>query len=155
MIDEQLSRGRITAPFDAVVIQGDLSQQIGAPVRQGDALLTLATSGHHRVIVEVDEVDIARVQPGQHGQLSLSSLPWDRDEIIVERIAPLAKAVDGRNVFEVEARLDAPRADLRPGLLGRADVVAGRIAAAVGVDAPRRVAHARGAVDLARLGRLA
>jgi biotin carboxyl carrier protein len=126
LIDEQLSRGRITAPFDAVVVQGDLSQQIGAPVRQGDALLTLATSGHHRVIVEVDEVDIARVQAGQHGQLSLSSLPWDRDDIVVERIAPLAKAVDGRNVFEVEARLAAPRADLRPGLLGRADVVAGR-----------------------------
>jgi biotin carboxyl carrier protein len=127
LIDEQLARGRISAPFDAVVIQGDLSQQIGAPVRQGDALLTLATTGHHRVIVEVDEVDIARVQAGQHGQLSLSSLPWDRDEIVVERIAPLAKAVDGRNVFEVEARLAAPRADLRPGLLGRADIVAGRM----------------------------
>ena len=126
LIDEQLSRGRITAPFDAVVIQGDLSQQIGAPVRQGDALLTLATTGHHRVIVEVDEVDIGRVKAGQHGQLSLSSLPWDHDDIVVERIAPLAKAVDGRNVFEVEARLTLPRADLRPGLLGRADVVAGR-----------------------------
>ena len=126
LVDEQLARGRITAPFDALVIQGDLSQQIGAPVRQGDSLLTLATTGRHRVIVEVDEVDIARVQPGQHGQLALSSLPWDRDAIVVERIAPLAKAVDGRNVFEVEARLVAPRADLRPGLLGRAEVLAGR-----------------------------
>jgi biotin carboxyl carrier protein len=126
LIEEQLARGRITAPFDAMVIQGDLSQQVGAPVRQGDALLTLATTGHHRVIVEVDEVDIARVQAGQHGQLALSSLPWDRDDIVVERVAPLAKAVDGRNVFEVEARLAAPRADLRPGLLGRADVVTGR-----------------------------
>jgi biotin carboxyl carrier protein len=126
LIDEQLSRGRIAAPFDAIVVQGDLSQQIGAPVRQGDALLTLATNGHHRVIVEVDEVDIERVQAGQRGRLSLSSLPWDRDDIVVERIAPLAKAVDGRNVFEVEARLAAPRADLRPGLLGRADIVDGR-----------------------------
>lgn len=127
LVDEQLLRGRVAAPFDALVIQGDLSQSIGAPVRQGDILLTLATTGLHRVIVEVDEVDIGRVQPGQHGRLALSSLPWDSQDLIVERITPLAKAVDGRNVFEVEARLVAPRADLRPGLLGRADLVVGRL----------------------------
>jgi biotin carboxyl carrier protein len=126
LVDEQLARGRIAAPFDAIVIQGDLSQQIGAPVRQGDTLLTLATTGRHRVIVEVDEVDIERVQPGQSGRLALSSLPWDGEDIVVERIAPLARAVDGRNVFEVEARLATPRTDLRPGLLGRADIVTGR-----------------------------
>ncbi len=127
LVDEQLLRGRVAAPFDALVIQGDLSQSIGAPVRQGDTLLTLATTGLHRVIVEVDEVDIGRVQVGQSGSLALSSLPWDRQDLVVERITPLAKAVDGRNVFEVEARLVAPRADLRPGLLGRADLVVGRL----------------------------
>jgi multidrug efflux pump subunit AcrA (membrane-fusion protein) len=126
LVDEQLARGRVTAPFDATVIQGDLSQMIGAPVRQGDPLLTLATAGRHRVIVEVDEVDVARVAAGQSGTLALSSLPWNRDELIVERIVPLAKAVDGRNVFEVEARLVAPHAELRPGLLGRAEIASGR-----------------------------
>ena len=127
LVDEQLARGRIVAPFDALVIQGDLSQSIGAPVRQGDVLLTLATTGRQRVIVEVDEVDIGRVQPGQAGRLALSSLPWQHEALRVERIAPLAKAVDGRNVFEVEARLVSPRPDLRPGLLGRAELVVGRM----------------------------
>ena len=127
LVDEQLVRGRVSAPFDALVIQGDLSQAIGAPVRQGDTLVTLATTGRHRVIVEVDEVDIGRVQVGQGGQLSLSSLPWDTQSLVVERITPLAKAVEGRNVFEVEARLVAPRPDLRPGLLGRADIAVGRL----------------------------
>ena len=127
LVDEQLLRGRVAAPFDALVIQGDLSQSIGTPVRQGDTLLTLATTGLHRVIVEVDEVDIAHVKPGQSGRLALSSLPWDRQDLVVERITPLAKAVDGRNIFEVEARLVAPRADLRPGLLGRAELVVGRM----------------------------
>ena len=127
LVDDQLARGRIVAPFDALVIQGDLSQSIGAPVRQGDTLLTLATTGQHRVIVEVDEVDIAKVQPGQPGRLALSSLGWGREDIVVERISPLARAVEGRNVFEIEARLLEPRPDLRPGLLGRADVVVGRL----------------------------
>ena len=126
LIDEQLARGRLVAPFDAQVIEGDLTQSIGAPVRQGDALMTLATTGRHRVIVEVDEVDIARIEAGQGGRLALSSLPWEHEELVVERIAPLARAVDGRNVFEVEARLVAPRDDLRAGLLGRAEFGCGR-----------------------------
>jgi biotin carboxyl carrier protein len=143
LVDEQLVRGRVTAPFDALVIQGDLSQSIGAPVRQGDTLMTLATTGRHRVIVEVDEVDIAHVQLGQAGRLALSSLPWDREDLVVERITPLAKAVDGRNVFEVEARLVAAHADLRPGLLGRANLVVGRM--------PPLWAWTRHALDRARV----
>lgn len=125
LIDERISRGRIVAPFDALVIEGDLSQAIGAPVRQGDKLLTLATADRYRVIVEVDEVDIARVQPGQEGGLALSALSWHGEPLVVERIAPMARAVDGRNVFEVEARLLEPSAVLRPGLLGRAEITVG------------------------------
>lgn len=127
LVDEQLLRGQVTAPFDGLVVDGDLSRSIGAPVRQGDPLVTLASSGRHRVIVEVDEVDVARVQAGQAGTLALSALPWDGQALVVERIAPLAKAVDGRNVFEVEARLAAPREDLRAGLLGRASLEADRV----------------------------
>ncbi len=127
LVEDQLARGRVTAPFDALVVQGDLSQSIGAPVRQGDALLTLASTDHYRVIVEIDEVDIAHVRQGQAGRLALSSLPWDRQDIVVERLTPLARVVEGRNVFEVEARLSDPMAELRPGLLGRAELVVGRM----------------------------
>lgn len=125
LVDERLGRGRLVAPFDGVVIAGDLSQSIGAPVRQGDTLLTLASAEGYRVIVEVDEVDIARVQPGQAGRLSLGALPWQGEDIVVERIAPMARAVEGRNVFEVEARLSDPGPALRPGLLGRAELTVG------------------------------
>ncbi|WP_295536431.1 HlyD family efflux transporter periplasmic adaptor subunit [uncultured Pseudacidovorax sp.] len=126
LIAAQIARGRLVAPFDGVVIQGDLAQSIGAPVRQGDLLLTLADNRRQRVIVDVDEVDIARVQPGQAGRLSLSAWLWAREPLRVERIAPLARAVEGRNVFEVEARLLDARPELRPGLLGRASIDAGR-----------------------------
>ncbi len=126
LVDDRLGRGRLVAPFAGVVIAGDLSQSIGAPVRQGDTLVTLASGEGYRVIVEVDEVDIARVQPGQAGRLSLSALPWQGEDIVVERIAPMARAVEGRNVFEVEARLASPGPALRPGLLGRAELVVGQ-----------------------------
>jgi hypothetical protein len=143
LIDEQMSRGRITAPFDALVVQGDLSQSIGAAVHQGDALLTLATTDHYRVIVDIDETDIARVQPGQVGRLVLSSSPWSSQALRVERIVPLAKAVEGRNIFEVETSLVSPPEGLRPGLLGRSELVVGRM--------PALVAWTRHAVDRIRL----
>lgn len=127
LVDAQRVRGSITAPMDALVVQGDLSQSIGAPVRQGDMLLTLATTGSYRVVVDIDESDIAQVQVGQPGRLVVSSLPWEHQDIRVQRITPLAKAVEGRNVFEVEAQLAGTPPELRPGLLGRAELVVGRL----------------------------
>ena len=41
LVDEQLGRTRIEAPFDGVVIRGDLSQSLGSPVQRGDVLLTV------------------------------------------------------------------------------------------------------------------
>lgn len=127
LADAQLQRAQLTAPLDGVVIEGDLSQRIGAPVKQGDALMTVADTRRHRVIVEVDEADIGRVQPGQRGTLAVSALPWRTLDLQVQRITPLARAVDGANVYEVEARLSGPLPpELRPGLLGRAEVVTAR-----------------------------
>jgi biotin carboxyl carrier protein len=126
LLDGQLGRSRITAPFDGVVIEGDLSRSVGAPVRQGDALLTVAAGDDYRVIVDIDETDIARVSPGQSGQLSVSGLDWTGHALRVERVAALARTVEGRNVFEVEARLLQATPALRPGLLGHADLVVGQ-----------------------------
>lgn len=126
LTEEALGRGRIVAPFDGLVVEGDLAQSVGAPVRQGDKLLTLATLDRHRVVVEIDETDIAAVAAGQSGHLTLSSQGWRGEALVVERMAPMARTVDGRNVFEVEARLVAAGVGLRPGLLGRADFEVGR-----------------------------
>lgn len=126
LVDEQLGRTRIEAPFDGVVIRGDLSQSLGSPVQRGDVLLTVAPRERFRVIVEVDERDIGRVRLGQPGSLALSALPWDTLAVTVARITPMATAVEGRNVFEVEARLDAQPDTLRPGLRGVARIAVGR-----------------------------
>jgi hypothetical protein len=125
LVQMKLERGRIAAPFDGLVVQGDLSQSLGAPLNQGAELMTLAPLGQFRVIVEVDERDIATIAVGQRGSLALSALPWDTLPIRVTRITPIATVLDGRNVFEVEAQLLAPDATLRPGLQGSAHIVVG------------------------------
>lgn len=125
LIDQQLGRARIEAPFAGVVIRGDLSQSLGAPVKRGDTLLTVAPVEKFRVIVEIDERDITRIAVGDRGHLALSALPWDRQPITVRRITPMATAVEGSNIFEVEAELDQPENGLRPGLQGVARIEAG------------------------------
>ena len=126
LVDGQIGRSRIVAPFDGVLIRGDLTQSLGAPVQRGDVLLTVAPRERFRVIVEIDERDIARVRIGQPGSLALSALPWDSLPVTVTRITPMATAVEGRNVFEVEAALADIPDSLRPGLRGMVRLAVGK-----------------------------
>jgi biotin carboxyl carrier protein len=122
----RLTRTQLRAPFNGVVITGDLTQSLGAPVKKGEALMTVAPEHDFRVIVEVDERDIGDVKLMRAGSLALSALPGDTFPIEVARITPVATAGDGRNYFEVEARLKSDAApELRPGLVGVAKIEAG------------------------------
>jgi multidrug efflux pump subunit AcrA (membrane-fusion protein) len=125
LVDQQLQRVKLVAPFDGVLITGDLTQMLGAPVKKGDQLLTLAPEHDFRVIVEVDERDIGNVHIAQEGHLALAALPGDALPFEVSRITPVATVGQGRNFFEVEARLKANGQALRPGLAGVAKVDAG------------------------------
>ncbi len=119
LLDEQLDRTRVTAPFDSFVVSGDLSQSLGSPVERGDILFELAPLNSYRVILEVDERDIDDVAEQQTGHLALASAADERLPITVERITPLSTAEEGRNFFRVEARLDGEVPSmLRPGMEG-------------------------------------
>ena len=123
LIEEQLARTEVTAPFDGVVVSGDLSQSLGAPLERGQVMWELAPLDAYRVILQVDERDIADVRIGQKGELVLSSMPGERQALSVAKITPVSTPKEGRNVFRVEAQIDARgNARLRPGMEGVAKV---------------------------------
>ena len=126
LIDGQIERAQIRAPFDGLIIKGDLSQTLGSPVTRGDVLLTIAPGESFRIIVEVDEADIAGIAVGQPGKMALAASPEKPLEFTVRRIVPAATSGEARNYFEVEADLVAGGAALRPGLRGVAKIEAGR-----------------------------
>jgi len=126
LLEEQLARTRLMAPFDGVVVKGDLSQLLGSPVSRGDVLFEVAPLDGYRVILKVDEREIRDVVEGTRGQLTLSAMPGEPLPFTVERVTPVAKAEDGRNHFRAEARLDHPPTLLRPGMEGVARIDAGR-----------------------------
>jgi RND family efflux transporter MFP subunit len=123
MVEEQLARTEVLAPFDGVVVSGDLTQSLGAPLERGQVMLELAPLDAYRVTLQVDERDIADVRIGQKGELVLASMPDSRYPFSVVKITPVSTAKEGRNVFRVEAALAAD-ADgrLRPGMEGVAKV---------------------------------
>jgi hypothetical protein len=129
LAEEKLARVQVLAPFDGVVVRGDLSQQLGSPVEQGKVLFELAPLEAWRVILKVDERDIADVHAGQTGELMLTSLPGQTFPFKVKKVTPVATAEDGRNYFRVEAGLilkpGATLPKMRPNMEGVGKVEAG------------------------------
>jgi biotin carboxyl carrier protein len=123
-VEDQLSRTTVTAPFDGVVVSGDLSQQLGAPVERGTVLFEVAPLESFRLVVKVDERDVAFVQEGQRGTLLLAAFPDDAIGFTVKKVTPVSTARDGRNFFRVEAELDRTDPRMRPNMegVGKVDI---------------------------------
>lgn len=128
LTEERIARAMLRAPFDGVVIQGDLSRSVGAPVKRGESLLTISPSSNWRLIAEVDERDIEFVSLNQGLGIVLAAMPETSIAARVSRVTPVAVVRDGRNFFEVETTPSQSR-NLRPGMQGVAKLDAGQHAA--------------------------
>ena len=122
LIEQQIERAQIKAPFDGVIISGDLTQSLGAPIQRGAVLMVIAPIDRYRLIVEVDERDINDVKAGAKGRVALAAMPTTPFSFRIDRVTPLAATREGRHFFEVEGALDTPGTALRPGLQGVARV---------------------------------
>jgi RND family efflux transporter MFP subunit len=118
LLDEQLARTQILAPFDGVIVTGDLTRTLGSPVERGQILYKIAPLDDYRVVLEVDERDFSNVVVGQKGTLALAAAPGERLNIVVGKITPVSNAQDGSNFFKIEASLQDPPEHLRPGMKG-------------------------------------
>lgn len=125
LVEEKLTRARVVAPFDGIVISGDLSQLIGSPVELGKKLFEIAPLDNYRVVLQVDETDIGFVHAGQHGRLLIAGIAGDTLSFTVTKVTPVATATEGQNFFRVEAQLADLPANLRPGMQGVGKVSVG------------------------------
>ena len=124
LVSAQLARMQILAPFDGVIVSGDLGQSLGAPVERGEVLFRIAPLEEYRLVLQVDERDIPAIANGQHGSVRLSGMPGEALTIRVENITPVSTSGPGGNTFQVEARLTDAPAQLRPGMegIGKIDI---------------------------------
>ncbi|MEQ1661561.1 MAG: HlyD family efflux transporter periplasmic adaptor subunit [Thiobacillus sp.] len=122
LLQQQIERSQLRAPFAGVVIQGDLSQSIGAPIERGVELFTLSPSSGYRVMIQAEESEIAELRTGQSGRLILAALPARPLSLKIERITPLAQTDADKHYFAVYATLAGKLPTLRPGMQGYAKI---------------------------------
>lgn len=125
LLAEQLSRTQIAAPFDGVVVSGDMHQSLGSAVRRGQVLFEVAPLNAYRVVLDVDESDITFLKLDQTGALTLTSIPGEAFPLQITQITPVVLAKEGRSYFRVEAMLVRNIDRLRPGMEGVAKIDAG------------------------------
>lgn len=100
--DAVLSRTRITAPLDGVVVQR--LAEVGSTVVPGTALLKLVDPRTLWVATRVDESVVARVQPGQVASIRLRS-----GEVLPGKVARIARQSDAATrELDVHVAFDAP-----------------------------------------------
>ena len=91
-----------------------------------DLLFEVTPLDSLRAVLNVPEDQIADVRVGLEGFLATASYPAERISFDVERIDPVAKVVDQRNVFEVRVRLLEIHDWMRPGMEGVGKITIGK-----------------------------
>lgn len=123
LIDYRLARAEMRAPFDGVVVEGDLRERIGAPLRPGDVLMKVSRLEGLYVEMRVPERDVDLVADSKRAEIAFTTRPEDTFSVAIDRIEPAAQVEREGNVFVVRGELREARPDwLRPGMSGVAKV---------------------------------
>ncbi|MEM8569293.1 MAG: HlyD family efflux transporter periplasmic adaptor subunit [Pseudomonadota bacterium] len=125
LVESRIARASITAPFDGILVSGDLSQEIGTAVERGEPLFQIAPLDAYRVVLWTDQRQIDDVIGGAEGELVLQALPDEAFGLEVSRLTPIAEVFEGRLAFRVDARLLDNAPDIRPGMQGIGKIDAG------------------------------
>lgn len=141
LLKYQIGQASIVAPFDCIMLRGDLYDRKGAPVEHGDVLFEIAASDPDqpgRIDVEaeiqVNERDIqevkrvfeqakaGKIQRDHDGEIASTSDPSEGFKVNLQRIVPAGQPHEGENVFSVYADVKDAAPWLVPGFAGEARV---------------------------------
>ncbi len=125
LVQDQLTRTELRAPFTGLVISGDWSRSLGVPISRGELLFQIAPLNEYQVVIQVSDHDIAGLEEGQSGELTLSAMPSEVVRFTVSGISSMAQDDAEEPTFRVEAKLSETLTGLRPGMQGIAKVTIG------------------------------
>lgn len=126
LLTEQLQQTVIRAPFDGVVVEGDLRQLIGATLPRGERLLTIAPPGRWRLELEIPQRVVADVSAPLRGVFASYARPEQTQDFEIARLLPNPSHRRDKLVYVAEANIEAMQDWMRPGMEGTAKVYIGR-----------------------------
>ncbi len=124
-------RARVTAPMNGVVIKkgvelGDTITSGVSSFSAGTVVFTVADLKSLIIRVNLNEVDIAKVQVGQPVRVTLDAYPQKTFTGKVRFVAPAAKLAEKIKVFEVEVSLDELTEAFRTGMSANVEILGER-----------------------------
>lgn len=123
----RLKQATIRAVFDSVVVEGDLRERIGAPVKQGDALFKTTKLEGMYVEAEINQRDVHNVKVDAAGEIAFVTQPKLKYPVKVERVYPAATTKEAENIFISRVTFQGAPADWwRPGMSGLVKIEAGK-----------------------------
>ncbi len=120
--ERRLAQALLFAPSDGVV--SAVTVDVGESSAGQGAPFTLVDDSKYHIDITVDEIDIAKVKPGQDVVVTLDSLPGVEVKGKVERIAPTSTTINGVVSYQVRVLVEN-NADgqLRAGMTANASIV--------------------------------
>jgi multidrug resistance efflux pump len=116
-----LDQARLTAPFDGTV--GLVYVRHGEEVLPGQTVLLLGDLTTLRVeTTDLDEIDVARVQPGQEADLTFDAIPEKELAGRVKRVAPMSTPGQSATTYTVIIEFEETDPALRWGMTAFVDI---------------------------------
>jgi biotin carboxyl carrier protein len=118
VLQGKINRSIIKADIPGKVLDGDLRDKKGAPVKLGEQLMIIGQTDLLRGELRVAERDIQDVRlaeaSGGIGHLAVSSAPTLKIPFKIERVVPDTKVENGETFYRVFVHLDETSPDWKP-----------------------------------------
>lgn len=127
IIEHRLAQTQIGAPFDGIVVEGELREKLSAPVQVGETLFKIVQLRDLFGQLQVDERDVSYLKADFDGELAFSSRPGEKYSVTIDRFEPVAEVRSEGNIFLLRAQIHGePQSWWRPGMSGICKINAGK-----------------------------
>ena len=120
---DRLRYTKLVSPIDGTVIARGIEpgESVVPGVQStfdGKALLTIADLSALLVKVNLNQIDVAKIEVGRKATLTLDALPGKTYQAVITKVAPASVKLPGKDqeVFPIEAQLEAPDGLVKPGM---------------------------------------
>lgn len=119
LVRYRLGQAEIKSPLAGIVVEGDLRDRLGAPVKQGDALFKISRIDSLYLEAQVPERDVHEILHQRTGEIAFVSQPKLKFPVRIEVIEAAATPMNNNNVFLVRCRFEEGLQPWwRPGMSG-------------------------------------
>ena len=117
-----LDQAQLRAPMAGTVLSVDVA--VGGKVGSGTSAVTLADLSQLELTINVAEVDVGKIRPGQKAEITVDALPDKVFTGAVTRITPSSTATSGVVNYPVTVQLDPTGLEgVRPGMTAMANLL--------------------------------